>query len=228
MMYRGIAERLPGFLRRYLLDFEARIEREVALFAAGLEPGARVLDAGAGECRHAPLFAAQRYTGVDLGVGDAKWNYGKLDAIADLTRLPFRAAAFDAALSVVTLEHVKDPRGAVEEMARVLRPGGRALLIVPQEWEVHQAPHDYFRYTRQGVRFLAESAGLVAESIEPAGGFFRLLSRRMLNALQFFPGILFVVAAVFFVPPALLLPLLDGLDRERNFTLGYVCRLRKT
>jgi hypothetical protein len=48
-----------------------------------------------------------------------------------------------------------------------------------------------------------------------------------LNALQFFPGPLMLVAAVFFAPPALLLPLLDPLDKERSFTLGYICSARK-
>ena len=59
------------------------------------------------------------------------------------------------------------------------------------------------------------------------GGFFRLMSRRLLNALQFFPGPLMFVAAIFFAPPALVLPLLDPLDQERNFTLGYICSARK-
>ncbi len=228
MMYRGVADRLPGFLRRYVLGFETAIAREVALFAASLSPGARVLDAGAGECRHAALFSSQRYVGVDLGVGDARWDYGKLDVIGDLLRLPFRDGTFDAAVSIVTLEHVADPRAALGEMARVLGPGGQALLAVPQEWEVHQAPHDYFRYTRYGVRHLVESAGLRVERIEPAGGFFRLLSRRLFNALQFFPGGWFLVAALFLVPLALLAPIFDRLDRDRNFTLGYLCWARKS
>jgi SAM-dependent methyltransferase len=227
MIYRGVADRLPGFLRRYVLHFEAAIETEVGRFAAALAPGAWVLDAGAGECRHAALFAAQRYVGVDSGVGDTRWNYGKLDVAADLLRLPFRAGAFQAAISVVTLEHVADPRAALSEMARVLAPGGRALLIVPQEWEVHQSPHDYYRYTRHGMRYLLEGAGLSVERIEPVGGFFRLLARRLLNALQFFPGPAFLLAALFLVPAALISPCFDRLDRERNFTLGYLCWARK-
>lgn len=227
MMYRGVASRLPAFLRRRVLAFETRIDEEVAGFAASLGDKARIVDAGAGECRHAPFFARQRYVGVDLGVGDAHWDYGKLDVVADLTRLPFAADSFDAGLSVVTLEHVRDPRLVLGEMARVLRPGGRVLLVVPQEWEIHQAPHDYFRYTRYGLEHLLAGAGFEAERLDPVGGFFQLLARRMLNALQFFPGVFFFLAALFFVPAALLMPLFDRLDRERNFTLGYVCTARK-
>jgi hypothetical protein len=64
-------------------------------------------------------------------------------------------------------------------------------------------------------------------SILPVGGFFRLLARRLLNGLQFFPGPLMLVAAVFLVPPALVLPLFEPLDQRRNFTLGYICSARR-
>ena len=63
------------------------------------------------------------------------------------------------------------------------------------------------------------------------GGYFRLLSRRLLNGLQFFTGgarwIGFVPAAVLLGLPAMALPLFDFLDRDRNFTLGYVCTAHK-
>jgi SAM-dependent methyltransferase len=227
MRTRTIERLLPGFLRRHILDFEARIEEAVARFAAGLAPGARVLDAGAGEGRYAKAFAKQRYTGVDLGIGDAGWNYRGLDAVADLGALPFPASCFDAVVNIVTLEHVREPRCVLTEIARVLRPGGELLLIVPQDWEVHQAPHDYFRYTRYGVRYLLEAAGFTGIHVLAAGGYFRLLARRLLNGLRFFPGLWALPAALLLAPPALVLPALDFLDRDRNFTLGYLCTARK-
>jgi SAM-dependent methyltransferase len=227
VIYRTLERRLPSGLRRYLLFFEAEIERAVSEFARSIPASSRVLDAGAGECQYAGHFKAHRYTSVDLGVGDAAWNYGTLDAVADLTALPFPCETFDACLNVVTLEHVREPAAALAEMGRVLKPGGRLLLIVPHEWEVHQAPHDYFRYTRYGAAWLLDQAGFCAAEIRPVGGWFRLMSRRLLNGLQFFPGPLIVIAAFFFAPLALVLPLFDSLDRERNFTLGYICTARR-
>ena len=220
--------RLPAPLRRYVLHFEASIETAVARCAADLPADSRVLDAGAGEGAYAHHFASQRYVGVDLGIGDAAWDYGRLDVLADLTALPFRSASFDFVLNVVTLEHVREPACVLRELARVLQPEGRLLLIVPHEWEEHQTPHDYFRYTRYGVRYLLEKSGFVELDIQPVGGFFRLLARRLLNALQFFPGLWFLPAAFFFVPPALLLPLFDRIDRRKNFTLGYICTARRS
>ncbi|HUD98801.1 MAG TPA: class I SAM-dependent methyltransferase [Bryobacteraceae bacterium] len=232
MTYSAIVERLPRWLGRHVLHFELAIEDAVADFAARLPAGARVLDAGAGEARHAHYFTRQRYCGVDLGVGDQTWNYGRLDALADLTRLPFRDGCFDAAINIVTLEHVREPERVLGEIARALASGAPFLAIVPHEWEVHQAPHDYFRYTRHGMAYLLERAGMVEIEIRPVGGYFRLLARRLLNGLQFFSGgvrwLGFIPAAVLLVPPALVIPYLDFLDRERNFTLGYICTAKKS
>ncbi|MCX6630142.1 MAG: class I SAM-dependent methyltransferase [Candidatus Solibacter sp.] len=231
MTYTAIAYRLPRPLRRHILYFESEIEDAVAAFARALPAGTRMLDAGSGEGQYRHHFARQRYCGIDLAVGDAAWDYSQVDALADLTALPFRAETFDAAVHIVTIEHLKEPGRAVAEMARTLAPGGTLLIAAPHEWEVHQAPHDYFRYTRYGLAYLLEQGGFEVCEMRAAGGYFRLLARRLLNGLQFFTGgvrwLLFLPAAMLLVPPALILPLLDVLDRDRNFTLGYLCTARK-
>jgi len=223
VIYDRLRDALPRPVRNYVQHFEASVEEATAAFAASLAPGARVLDAGAGEGNYKHHFVRQRYCGLDLGIGDAKWNYARLDVIGDLRRLPFREATFDASVNIVTLEHVPDPAGVLGELARTLVPGGRLLLVAPLEWEEHQQPHDYFRYTRYGLEYLLKQAGFNEMSIQPVGGIFRLLSRRLLNALQFFPGPLIALAAIFLVPPALLLPVFDPLDRRRSFTPGFIC-----
>ena len=223
MIYDHLRDALPRPLRRYVQHFEFAIEDAVAAFAASLQPGARMLDAGAGEGNYKHHFAKQRYVGLDLAIGDAAWNYSRLDLIADLENLPFPDAGFDACINIVTLEHVIHPQRVLCEIKRTLRPGGRLLLAAPLEWEEHQQPHDYFRYTRYGLELLLKRAGFSQISIVPAGGIFRLISRRLFNALQFFPGPLLLVAAIFLVPPALVLPLFDGLDRQRAFTPGFIC-----
>ena len=231
MSYSALAYRLPKPLRRHILHFETEIADAVVDFAATLPAGARVLDAGAGEGQYAHCFASQRYCGVDLAVGNTRWDYSRLDVLADLTALPFRSATFDAALNMVTLEHLREPGLALLEIARTLAPGGRLLIAAPHEWEVHQAPHDYFRYTRFGLQYLLEKADLQPIEIRPVGGYFRLVARRLLNGLQFFTGgarwLGFLPAAILLAPPALILPFLDALDRDRNFTAGYICTARK-
>jgi SAM-dependent methyltransferase len=225
--YARLRSLLPAPLARHVLHFEAAVEAAVADLAAQLREGARVLDAGAGEGQYRDAFALQRYVGLDLGIGDAAWDYSELDAVGDLAALPFRSGVFDAALNIVTLEHVREPARVVQEIARVLKPHGRLLIAAPHQWEEHQEPHDYYRYTRYGLRYLLERAGFEGIEVEPVGGIFRMLSRRLLNALQFFPGPSMYLAALFLAPPALVLPWLEPLDRRKHFTLGYICRARK-
>lgn len=227
MSYEHLRKHLPPFLDRYLWHFETAIEDHVKQLAAVLPAGARLLDAGAGEARYKHHFPKTRYIGVDLAVGDTQWDYSGIDALADLTALPFADNTFDATLNIVTLEHVREPAAVLREIGRTLKPGGKLLLIVPQDWEVHQAPHDYFRYTRYGIRHLLEGSGFGNIQVEAGGGYFRLMGRRMLNGIGFFRGIWMLPAAIFFAPAGLLFPLFDGLDKNRNFTLGYLCWAQK-
>ena len=226
---RRAAERLlPGFVRRVLDPFDAATRDQLAEFAAKLPVDALVLDAGAGECQYAPFFKRQRYVSLDNAVGDEDWDYSKLDFIADLESIPFQSAAFDAVISVVVLEHTREPKSVVVEMGRVTRKSGRLFLVVPAQWEVHQAPNDFFRFTRYGVEHMMNAAGFRVERIQPVGGFGWLMSRRSINTLSFFQGgarwIIFVAFAPFL---GLLLPLFlywaDRFDRRRDFTLGYIC-----
>lgn len=222
MTYREARRRLPAWLVRRVYSFETFIENSVSAFARALPPRARVLDAGAGEAQYAELFRHARYVAVDLAIGDPSWDYRRLDAVADLECLPFRGGSFDAALNIVTLEHLPRPLEALREIARVMRTGAPMLVIAPQEWEVHQAPHDYFRYTRYGLARLLDEAGFEVEEMTPAGGLFTVLARRMFNACQMAPWLLPLLA-----PLGLLVAALDGLDVRRNFTLGYRCIARR-
>lgn len=222
---------VPGFLRGRLMAVEATIERSVADFSASLPAGSLVLDAGAGESRHRQSFSHCRYVAVDLAVGDAEWNYADIDCLGDLAAIPLSGNCCDAALNIVVLEHLPRPDAAIAEIARVLKPNGRLLLIAPQQWEVHQAPHDFFRFTRYGLQSLCDRSGLTLDSIEPMGGYFSLLARRLLGALNFFQGglrwLFFPLVALSVVPLALLLPSLDFLDSKKDFTLAYRCIARK-
>ena len=221
MIYNRLRDSLPAWLSRWVMHFEARIAEELRAFSQSLPANARVLDAGAGEAKHRPFFAKHRYTGVDLAIGDQRWDYSRIDAVADLEALPFRDSSFDAAINIVTLEHVRRPAKVLAEIARVLKTNGTLLIVVPLEWEVHQAPHDYFRYTRHGLEMLLIESGLRVERLQPVGGIFRVLSRRMLNSMRVTP------VAALLAPLAVLLPALDGLDSAKESTPGYVCIARK-
>jgi SAM-dependent methyltransferase len=204
------------------------VSDRLAAFAAELPEKSLVLDAGAGECQYASLFKRHRYVGLDSTVGDTSWDYSRLDVIGDLEHIPLSTSVFDAVISVVVLEHTREPKRVVAEMARVTAPQGRLFLVVPDQWEVHQIPNDFFRFTRYGVEYLLHEGGFQVLKIEAVGGFGWLMSRRCINALTFFQGglkwpIFFALAPFFGLLFPFLLYFVDALDRRRDFTLGYVC-----
>jgi SAM-dependent methyltransferase len=222
----AIKYRLPEWLRYRLDPYNTAADRFVARAAATLPPGARVLDAGAGECRYAGLFGHVRYFGTDNRLGDvAAYDYGRLSFVSDLARLPIRSGRLDAVVSVNVLEHVADPERVLRECRRALGRGGRLFLVAPQSWRVHQAPQDFLRFTRYGLALLLERTGFSALEVAPLGGAFWNLGLRSLYLLTHFRGRLFPLAL--FLAPLLgfLVPLvcfyLDRLDRRKDDTLGY-------
>jgi SAM-dependent methyltransferase len=86
---------------------------------------ARVLEIGCGTGEFQDL--ARGWVGVDLAL-DAARHVRRPFAVGSAEALPFRDRSFDAAWSVAVLEHVPRPERALEELARVLKPGGVASL----------------------------------------------------------------------------------------------------
>ncbi len=103
-----------------------------------------------------------------------------VSAVADVRDLPFRADSFDAIYSMGTIEHFDETERAVAEMARVLKPGGRAIVGVPNRRDPFLRPllvtalqavglygYGYEKsYSRRALRRMLERAGLrvVAET----------------------------------------------------------------
>jgi SAM-dependent methyltransferase len=208
--------------------------------AAAVPPGARVADLGAGEGWYRDRFPGRRYWAVDFALGDARWDYGGLDVRADLHRLPLRDGALDAVLSTQTLEHLRDPRAFFAEVARVLRPGGTLYLTAPQSFREHQAPHDYWRFTRYSLALLAEEAGLREVEVEDLGGYFAFMGDRLPAFHRYlFPKSRALPWRILTLPFSLLTrpfftlfcpwacARLDGLDRKRTWCNGYGLRARK-
>ncbi len=211
------------------------MSRFVERAAASVPAGNRVLDAGAGEAPYRGNFAHARYRALDDRRGETRWDYGGLDVVGDLVRMPVRDASFDAVLCTETLEHLADPELFLRETARVLRAGGTLFLTAPLQFKEHQEPHDYFRYTRHGLALLLARAGFVDSKIEPEGGYFCFLGDKIQPAHRMlFRKDRALVWKILFLPlnplsmlfftvfaPAVC-ALLDPLDRERRHTTGFL------
>jgi 2-polyprenyl-3-methyl-5-hydroxy-6-metoxy-1,4-benzoquinol methylase len=129
--------------------------------------GRRVLEIGSGRGGFACWMARQprppreliaadfAATAVLMGRDFATASGGRiLWEIGDIQRLPHASATFDTVVSCETIEHCPDPRLALRELARVLKPGGRLLLTTPN----YLGPMGLYRiYLRlRGRRFTEE------------------------------------------------------------------------
>lgn len=142
----------PFFLARRRLWNAVRV-------AAPLLQG-RLLDVGCGTKPYRSLFEVNEYVGLEID-SDAARRRGVADAYYDGHRFPFEKESFDAILCNQVLEHVFNPEDFMEELRRVLRPGGRVLLTVPFVWDEHEQPWDYARYTSFGLSAMFEKHGFV-------------------------------------------------------------------
>ena len=226
---------LPSWLKERIEVNVIKLNRFMRQSGSRVSQDALVLDAGAGEGRFKSFFSHTRYVGIDLAIGDTEWDYSSLDAISNLEILPFPSNTFDAAVCTQVLEHVPEPQQVVNEISRVLKPGGTFFLSAPQSWHQHQKPHDYYRYTSFGLRYILEKSGLQVESIQPLGGYFWFLSFQLQNSVywifsfrdQKYRWITFpiraLMAVIFQIIAPLFLYYLDDLDPVKDETFGHVC-----
>ncbi|NDJ77690.1 MAG: class I SAM-dependent methyltransferase, partial [Chloroflexi bacterium] len=101
--------------------------------------GAHVLEAGCGQGMYSSQIRRRFTFRVDaFDIEPDRIRVAQEDTphalVAAAEKLPYRADLFDAILSNEVIEHVVDDRLAVEEMVRVLKPGGRIILFCPNRW----------------------------------------------------------------------------------------------
>ena len=91
----------------------------------------------------------------------------KCDLLVDVQKMDLPDDSFDCAFCSGVLEHVRDPWRSVQEVGRVLRPGGVFLLGVPFRQRIHRAPQDFWRFTEHGTRELLASAKFEVKELVP-------------------------------------------------------------
>lgn len=142
------------FARRGLL-------RELRPLLGGLS--GEVLDVGCGRKPYRDFVAAERYVGLDIDSPVTR-ELGVADVFYDGRKFPFPDGSFDGVLCSQVFEHVFNPEEFLQEIHRVLRPGGRLVLAVPFVWDEHEQPHDFARYSSFGLKALLERNGLAVEA----------------------------------------------------------------
>ncbi len=135
--------------------------------AAETAPGTSVLDIGAGDAPYRELFEHTRYVTTDWAAVHAP---GARDPRRGRARRRASPRRWFVRLVLCTqvLEHVPEPSAVLDECFRVLEPGGRLALTVPLLWQLHELPHDYYRFTEPGIQYLLHKAGFVEVMVSTA------------------------------------------------------------
>lgn len=84
-------------------------------------------------------------------------NSNNCEINIDMTKMSLADNSIEAGFSAFALEHVSDYPKFVAELERVLKPGGRFLLVVPFMYCFHAAPNDYVRFTKSYLEYLFQN-----------------------------------------------------------------------
>jgi SAM-dependent methyltransferase len=206
-----------------------------------IDPGSRLLDAGCGEQQFRKFCSHLNYVGQDFAKYDGKgdgvglqtetWDHetNVPDLICDITGIPEANGSFDAILCTEVLEHLPNPVKALQEFARLLRPGGVLLLTAPFCSIAHFTPY-YFStgFSSYWYETHLHSLGLDIVELTPNGSFFEYLAqelrrlpfitRRHCGALA---GALYLVGHIVLVFP--LLAILNWISKREHGSSGLLC-----
>jgi ubiquinone/menaquinone biosynthesis C-methylase UbiE len=182
MLSTDVAVNLKALVRRGLamLDRNATVrDAAVARWAASLASGSVVLDVGAGTLRYRSLFAHCRYVPQDHP--DVQMAEGDAEIVrSDITSIPLEAASVDAIICTEVLEHVEEPLRAIEEFARLLRPGGQLFLSVPSACRVHRVPtHYYGGYAPDFFEKSIQDRGFRLNVLDPVGNWSAFMAQEL-------------------------------------------------
>ena len=136
-----LGRRLFGTLARQTLD--ARIGPVLRERARG-----RVLEVGARASPYREHINAERYEVLDYLDRDG------VDHVADLHDTGLPSDSFDTVVATEVFEHLYHPHGAAAEVRRILKPGGWLVGSTRFSYHYHDEPHDYFRFTIHGLRYV--------------------------------------------------------------------------
>jgi SAM-dependent methyltransferase len=159
---------------------------------ANLPAGLLILDAGAGELRNRPMCGHLAYVSQDFceydgggngkGLQTGKWDTSLIDLVCDITSIPEPDASFDAILCSEVLGHVPDPTKALDEFARLLKPGGKLILTAPFASLVHLAPYHYCSgFSRYWYEHHLTQRGFHIEEITPNGDWFAYCQQELMR-----------------------------------------------
>lgn len=134
----------------------------------------KLVDIGCGTMPYRKELESQLelYVGVDHPQTSKLYSPKRRpDVLADASKLPFDKNTFDTALLLQVLEYVKSPHDVMNELVRVLKPGGILILTSPFLYPLHDIPYDRARYSEAFLKDLVHNSSLQIVKLKAQGGF---------------------------------------------------------
>ncbi len=165
-------------------------EEWIGKMLSRMPAGARMLDAGAGEqpykkyCLHLQYvsqdFAQYDGQGDRSGLQTGAWDRSGLDIIGDVAAIPEPDGSFDVILCSEVFEHIPHPIEALQEFARLLKPGGQLILTAPFCSMTHFAPyHFYTGFTRYFYEHYLPKFGFEIAEQQMSGSYFHYIAQEI-------------------------------------------------
>jgi SAM-dependent methyltransferase len=133
-----------------------------------------LLDIGCGKMPYKNYILEQSnvtsYIGLDIETALVYDESVKPDYIWNGITMPFEDNSFECAIGTEVLEHCPEPEIVLKEVYRVLKPGGIFFFTVPFLWNLHEIPHDEYRYTPFSLERHLKKSGFKDIEINATGG----------------------------------------------------------
>lgn len=122
------------------------VRASLEAFIASHSTDELTLDLGCGNSRYSSYFPNR--VGFDLCNGKG------VDVRGDAHHLPIKSLSFSVVLATEMLEHSKDPQRVVDEIEKIIKSGCKLILTTRFVFPIHDAPADFYRFTRYGLKHL--------------------------------------------------------------------------
>jgi len=182
----------------------------------------KLLDVGSGKSPYRPFF--EKYVDKYITLDNHSFEEKKPDIVADVTKkIPLKSNSMDSVICIQLLEHVTNPQKVIDEIYRVLKPNGVCILTTHMATVLHGLPHDYFRFTKYGLKFMFKKFKNV--KVKENGG--ALLSIFQLICWGLYEKLPKFIATPIIVILNIIGKNLDKIFYDSRFTINYLVFAKK-
>ena len=147
-----------------------RKEKKLLNLLQSIDENKTVLDIGCADMwTRNHLASSTTYLGLDYPLTANNLYRCRPSLYGSAELLPFEPSSIDHVLMLDVLEHLARPRKALLEIASVLKADGTAIVRIPFLYPIHDAPHDYTRFTEFGLKEHCDEAGLEISELHKIG-----------------------------------------------------------